>query len=83
MIAISIKQLQQVVGGQLIAIKDEYTLINDISTDSRNIIVNSLFIALIGNIFDGHSFAKQAIKLGATAVLVNHRIDDETPQISK
>jgi len=81
MIAISIKQLQQVVGGQLIAIKDEYTLINDISTDSRNIIVNSLFIALIGNIFDGHSFAKQAIKLGATAVLVNHRIDDETPQI--
>ncbi|WP_392564573.1 UDP-N-acetylmuramoyl-tripeptide--D-alanyl-D-alanine ligase [Orbus wheelerorum] len=81
MIALSIRQLQQIVDGKLIAIKDENTLINDISTDSRNIISDSLFIALVGNIFDGHSFAKQAIVLGASVVLVNHKIDDKTPQI--
>lgn len=81
MIALSIRQLQQIVDGKLIAIKDENILINDISTDSRNIISDSLFIALVGNIFDGHSFAKQAIVLGASVVLVNHKIDDKTPQI--
>ncbi|WP_392560823.1 UDP-N-acetylmuramoyl-tripeptide--D-alanyl-D-alanine ligase [Orbus sturtevantii] len=81
MIVLSIKQLQQIVDGQLIAIKDENALIDEISTDSRNIIINSLFIALIGSIFDGHSFAKKAVSLGAMAVLVNHKIDDEIPQI--
>jgi len=50
--------------------------IERVTTDSRQIQKGDLFIALQGEKFDGHNFAAQAIKDGAVAVVVNHRIDD-------
>lgn len=81
MISISISELKRVVDGQLVAIKDDSVLIHDICTDSRHIAAQSLFIALVGETFDGHNFAQQTVELGAKAVLVSHQIDDQTPQI--
>lgn len=41
----------------------------DISTDTRKIISDSLFIAIRGENFDGNDFAAKAVELGASAVL--------------
>nr|WP_208609944.1 UDP-N-acetylmuramoyl-tripeptide--D-alanyl-D-alanine ligase [Gilliamella mensalis] len=68
--------------GQSYYLQDENRIIDSICSDSREITQNSLFIALVGDNFDGHSFTQQAIKDGAMAVLVNHKIDDDLlPQI--
>ena len=45
---------------------------NSVGADSRKITQGQLFVALKGENFDGHSFAKQAIEQGASAVLVAH-----------
>ena len=52
--------------------------IGSISTDTRIITAGSLFIPLIGENFDGHTFIKEAVKNGAQAVLVqeDHNIED-------
>ncbi|MBO5411073.1 MAG: UDP-N-acetylmuramoyl-tripeptide--D-alanyl-D-alanine ligase, partial [Clostridia bacterium] len=41
-----------------------------VCTDTRKITPGSLFIAIKGDNFDGHDFAKKAIESGAQAVLV-------------
>ena len=45
--------------------------ISDITIDSRTVNSESLFIAIKGEHFDGHDFAKQAIDRGAKARVVN------------
>ncbi|MBK7700114.1 MAG: UDP-N-acetylmuramoyl-tripeptide--D-alanyl-D-alanine ligase [Saprospiraceae bacterium] len=49
-----------------------------ISTDSRKIVVGSIFFALRGGRFDGNTFASQALELGASYVVV----DDESVVVS-
>ncbi len=49
--------------------------IKDIKTDSRLIEEGDLFVCLIGRHFDGHSFAKDAVKRGAVAVLGEKFLD--------
>lgn len=44
--------------------------IHAVSTDSRSIPAGCLFVALVGDTFDGHDFVLSAIASGATAVLV-------------
>ncbi len=44
---------------------------DSVSTDSRKIEKNSLFIALSGDRFDGHEFAASALEKGAGAVVVH------------
>lgn len=48
-----------------------------VGSDSRNIVAGQLFVALKGANFDGNSFAQEALKLGAVAVLVS----DESVQV--
>jgi len=44
-----------------------------VSTDSRHIASGQLFVALIGERFDGHRFAALAVEKGASGVLVERR----------
>src|SRR5690625_6546464 len=44
-------------------------IIKTVSTDSRNIKGNSLFIPLKGDRFDGHDHVNEAIKNGAQAII--------------
>lgn len=53
----------------------------DICTDTRKIQPGSLFVCLRGERFDGHSFASQAAQLGAAALLVDHPVDADVPQL--
>lgn len=45
------------------------TTIEQISIDSREVHSNTLFIPIIGERFNGHAFAEQAIKNGAAAMI--------------
>lgn len=49
--------------------------ITNISTDTRTITDGSLFIAIRGENFDGHTFAHEAFNKGACAVIVDREID--------
>lgn len=53
----------------------------DVCTDTRKIQPGSLFVCLRGERFDGHSFAPQAAQLGAAALLVDHPVDADVPQL--
>jgi len=57
--------------GAVIYNPDKYKDVNSVSIDTRNISANSLFIAIEGTNFDGHTFIKEAVKQGAKAVIVN------------
>ena len=81
MIPLVIKQIATIVNGTSYHLPDEELAIREICTDSRKITDQSLFIALVGEKFDGHLFAKQAIDDGAIAVIVNRKIDNDIPQI--
>lgn len=50
---------------------DNFKPVSHVSTDTRNIKKNSLFVALKGKKFDGHNFIADAVKNGAGAVVVN------------
>jgi UDP-N-acetylmuramoyl-tripeptide--D-alanyl-D-alanine ligase len=52
-----------------------------VSTDSRTLVENDLYIALKGPRFDGHDFVAQAIDKGAAAVMVSESLTLEIPQI--
>ncbi|MBN1007698.1 UDP-N-acetylmuramoyl-tripeptide--D-alanyl-D-alanine ligase [Amphritea pacifica] len=52
-----------------------------VSTDTRHIGSGDLFIALRGEHFDAHNFVKQAVAEGAVAVVVEHEVDVDVPQL--
>jgi UDP-N-acetylmuramoyl-tripeptide--D-alanyl-D-alanine ligase len=56
---------------------DIYKPVTSVSTDSRTLKKNSIFLALKGNNFDGHSFVEQAVVKGARAIIINkNRLKD-------
>ncbi len=59
------------VPGATIYEPDKLKSIRYVSIDSRKIKNNTLFIALKGERFDGHNFVKDAVKNGASAVVIN------------
>jgi UDP-N-acetylmuramoyl-tripeptide--D-alanyl-D-alanine ligase len=50
---------------------DLYKPVSRVSIDSRNIKKNSLFVAVKGNKFDGHSFICDAINAGASTIIID------------
>ncbi len=52
-----------------------------VSTDSRTLQSGDLFVALRGPSFDGHTFAEQARKMGATALMTDHALEVPLPRI--
>ena len=55
--------------------------VKNVSTDTRNINAGDLFIALRGENFDAHEFVSQAVADGAVAVVVEHEVDVDVPQL--
>jgi len=52
-----------------------------VSTDSRTLAADELFVALSGPNFDGHAFAAQAAAVGAAGAIVARRLELALPQI--
>lgn len=56
-------------------------IISNVCYDSRKVTPGSLFVCLPGSFYDGHDFAADAIKLGASALMVERYLDFPCPQI--
>ncbi len=52
-----------------------------LSTDSKEIGKEGLFFCLTGGKSDGHIFAQEAVKNGATAIVAERKLDLDVPQI--
>tara|TARA_Y100001960_G_C14769699_1_gene879182 strand:- start:2335 stop:3693 length:1359 start_codon:yes stop_codon:yes gene_type:complete len=78
MISMMLSQLAEAIDGQVIG---NDVAINMVSTDTRTIEPGALFVALVGERFDAHDFALNAVEAGASALLVNRTIDSNVPQL--
>jgi UDP-N-acetylmuramoyl-L-alanyl-D-glutamate--2,6-diaminopimelate ligase len=55
--------------------------ISDLAYDTRRVTPGALFFCVRGSHADGHAFAATAATLGATALVVEHPVDIELPQL--
>jgi len=55
--------------------------IQKLSCDTKTVSKNSLFFCLKGSVSDGHNFAQTAVDKGAIALVVEHPLDVDVPQI--
>ena len=66
----TVEHLLAAVGGELIS-PGRTMLLEDVSTDSRILRPNDIFVALKGENFDGHDFLAAAVDKGAGALLIS------------
>jgi len=78
MIRVMLSQLCTLLNARLVG---EDRAISAVSTDSRNIPAQALFVALVGERFDAHDFAAQAVTGGAVALLVERELASECSQL--
>ncbi len=50
-----------------------------VSTDTRTLVAGDLFVALIGEHFDGHEYVMQAFEKGAIAAMVSRAVPTDQP----
>lgn len=60
---------------------DSAVLISDITHDSNRVAPGMMFCCVPGVKHDGHDFASNAVGLGASALLVNHVLPLDVPQV--
>jgi UDP-N-acetylmuramoyl-tripeptide--D-alanyl-D-alanine ligase len=80
-ISITLQDLFDLKGAEIIN-PQLYKNANNVSTDSRALKKNSIFIAIKGERFDGHKFIEQAIKNGASAIVVEKKKLRELPELT-
>ncbi|MDC5841681.1 UDP-N-acetylmuramoyl-tripeptide--D-alanyl-D-alanine ligase [Vibrio europaeus] len=78
MISLMLNQIAESLDAELIG---NDLVINSVSTDTRAIETGALFIALVGERFDAHDFAAQAVESGAGALLVSRIVEADVPQL--
>lgn len=61
---------------ELRTILDQGVVVDSVVHDSRRVVPGSLYACLRGEHFDGHAFAGDAVRAGATALLTDHHLDD-------
>ncbi|HOG17208.1 MAG TPA: UDP-N-acetylmuramoyl-tripeptide--D-alanyl-D-alanine ligase [Syntrophales bacterium] len=74
---LSIQDVLQATGGTLLAGNGGGVLAG-VSTDTRSIRAGELFVALRGDRFDGHGFLGNAVRAGASGVVVDRDLSPET-----
>ncbi|MGH8026410.1 MAG: Mur ligase domain-containing protein, partial [Pseudoxanthomonas sp.] len=65
-------------GGEL---RGEDIVVDTMTNDTRSLMPGSLYIAIRGERFDGHDFAYDAAMRSAGALLVDHAVEVDLPQI--
>ncbi|SDE87029.1 UDP-N-acetylmuramoyl-tripeptide--D-alanyl-D-alanine ligase [Sporomusa acidovorans] len=69
----SVSEILKATGGHLLHAGDK-KVFRGVSTDTRNIKSSNLFIALVGERFDGNDFVAQAAAKGAAGLLVSRAV---------
>lgn len=77
---ITLKDIFDIPGAEIIN-PDEYKAVSSVSIDSRNINKNALFVAIKGEKFDGHEFVNDALKNGASSVVIHRKRYNEFEDI--
>jgi UDP-N-acetylmuramoyl-tripeptide--D-alanyl-D-alanine ligase len=75
----TLDEVAEITGGSILG--DPRTVITSVDTDSRAVTEGSLFVAIVGERFDGHRFAHGALTEGATAALVSEATTDLRPAV--
>jgi UDP-N-acetylmuramoyl-tripeptide--D-alanyl-D-alanine ligase len=76
----SLAELDTILKDNLLQITDSDPALGilGITTDTRIVKPQELFIALVGENFDGHNFVEEAVERGAIAVIVQRQIESLT-----
>ena len=74
----TLHELQEALG---LPVEGENIAVTSVHTDSREIVKESLFIALPGEKQHGVEFADQAVKNGAAILLVPQKVEADIPQL--
>ncbi|MFG2262807.1 UDP-N-acetylmuramoyl-tripeptide--D-alanyl-D-alanine ligase [Streptomyces sp. NPDC048720] len=75
MIALSLAEIAEVVGGQTHDIPDPSVQVTGpVVRDSREVVPGSLFVAFVGERADGHDYARAVVEAGAVAVLASRPV---------
>lgn len=75
---LALSLIAHLAGGHL---HGEDTTVDAVSNDTRALRSGSLYVALRGERFDGHDFVAAAAQAGAAALLVEHPVQSELPQV--
>ncbi|MGC8718638.1 MAG: UDP-N-acetylmuramoyl-tripeptide--D-alanyl-D-alanine ligase [Thermodesulforhabdaceae bacterium] len=62
-------------GGQVVVNSGEKSRFKGISTDSRKIEPGNIFVALVGERFDGHDFLLDAVRAGAECLIIDKPLE--------
>ncbi|HSJ44937.1 MAG TPA: UDP-N-acetylmuramoyl-tripeptide--D-alanyl-D-alanine ligase [Euzebyales bacterium] len=80
MIELTLEQLANVVGGDLLDGSAAAAVVHGVTIDSRTVAPGDLFVALVGTRTDGHRYVGQALAAGAAGALVAaDRVDHVVP----
>ena len=71
MIERNLGQIAEMLGGSLCDLQYKDVKVSGVSTDSRTIQENNLYIPLVGEVFDGRLFVKECEDKGASAFLID------------
>lgn len=69
MVKLTVKDIEVFSGGRIVSGKPA-DIVPSFSTDTRNIIPGSTFIAIKGKNFDGHDYVREALEKGARGAIV-------------
>ncbi len=78
MITMTLSELATILHIEKLTHDAEFT---GVSTDTRKIVPQNLFIAIEGENFNGHDFVNEAFKKGACAAIVSKKVDSAIPQL--
>lgn len=81
MIPMSLREIADVVGGQLLNSLGDEMVTTQAFLDTRLMVPGGLFVAFVGESLDGHDFAEEAIKGGAVAAMVTRDVGVPSVQV--
>jgi len=80
----SLSQLSEIISAKSylgITAKNANVTVDGVATDTRTIKPGEIFVALVGDNFDGHNFVDTAMNRGAIAIIVNRQLEEvDIPQ---
>ena len=80
-VARMLREVVEQAGLDQVEVIGDDTAITSVDYDSRQVRAGSLFCCLRGAHSDGHEFAAGALAAGAAALLVDHRLEVDLPQV--
>ncbi len=78
---VRLPDLQSLLRAELVSAGDSELRVTGVQDDSRRVVAGDVFVAVVGLSVDGHDFAQAAIERGACALVVEHKLNFDIPQL--